>query len=59
MGRKQKKIMQNRNKSSSKKANTREKFKKPKTGSLKILTDKAPARLIKNKREKSNYQHFK
>lgn len=42
--------MKNRNKSNSKKRNTTEKFNKPKTGYLKILTDKAPARFIKKKK---------
>ena len=52
-----KKIMKNRNKSSSKKKNTIEKFNRPKTEYLKILTDKAPARFIKKK--KINYQYYK
>ena len=44
--------MKNRNKSSSKKRNTIEKFNRPKTEYLKILTDKAPARFIKKKKNK-------
>lgn len=44
--------MKNRNKSSSKKRNTIEKLNKPQTGYLKILTDTAPTRFIKKKKNK-------